>query len=63
MGHIVRALGLWRGYVLVISRSWIGRRVCVGWNVAHRNMFIVFARILYCFDFFEDAVQNHAGTG
>jgi cytochrome P450 len=34
----------------------IGRRVCVGWNIAHRNMFIVFSRLIYCFDFFEDAV-------
>jgi cytochrome P450 len=34
-----------------------GRRVCVGWNVAHRNMFIVFARVLYCFDFSEDPVH------
>lgn len=28
----------------------------MGWNIAHRNMFIVFARLLYCFDFFEDPV-------
>ena len=34
----------------------VGRRVCVGWNVAVRNMFIVFARVLYCFDFEEDPV-------
>jgi cytochrome P450 len=31
-----------------------GRRVCVGWNVGWRNMFIVFSRLLYCFDFIED---------
>jgi len=34
----------------------LGRRVCVGYNVAARNMFIVFSRLLYCFDFSEDPV-------
>jgi len=33
-----------------------GRRACVGYHVAARNMFIVFSRLLYCFDFFEDPV-------
>jgi hypothetical protein len=33
-----------------------GRRVCVGWNVGWKNMFIVFSRLLYCFDFIEDPV-------
>jgi cytochrome P450 len=33
-----------------------GRRVCVGYLVAARNMFIVFSRLLYCFDFFEEPV-------
>jgi len=31
-----------------------GRRVCVGWNVGWKNMFITFSRLLYCFDFIED---------
>ena len=31
-----------------------GRRICVGWNVGWKNMFIVFSRLLYCFDFGED---------
>ncbi|EXJ58361.1 hypothetical protein A1O7_05786 [Cladophialophora yegresii CBS 114405] len=30
-----------------------GRRVCPGWHVATRNMFIAFSRLLYCFDFQE----------
>jgi cytochrome P450 len=33
-----------------------GRRVCIGWNVGWKNMFIVFSRLLYCFDFIEDPV-------
>ncbi|OBT97320.1 hypothetical protein VE01_04690 [Pseudogymnoascus verrucosus] len=32
----------------------MGRRVCVGWHVGSRNMFISFSRLLYCFDFAED---------
>lgn len=35
----------------------LGRRVCVGYNVAVRNMFMVFSRLLYCFDFLEDPVS------
>src|SRR5271170_6911941 len=35
-----------------------GRRVCVGWNVGWKNMFIVFSRLLYCFDFIEDPVLS-----
>jgi cytochrome P450 len=35
-----------------------GRRVCVGWNVGWKNMFIVFSRLLYCFDFIEDSVPT-----
>jgi len=35
----------------------IGRRVCTGYAVAARNMFIVFSRLLYCFDFAEDPVS------
>ncbi|KAH7137038.1 cytochrome P450 [Dactylonectria estremocensis] len=31
----------------------MGRRVCVGWQVGMRNMFIAFSRLLYCFDFVE----------
>jgi len=31
-----------------------GRRVCPGWNVGYKNMFIVFSRLLYCFEFIED---------
>lgn len=34
----------------------VGRRVCVGWSVAMRNMFMVFSRLLYCFDFIQDPV-------
>ncbi|KAF2227547.1 cytochrome P450 [Elsinoe ampelina] len=30
-----------------------GRRACPGWYVGTRNMFIAFARILYCFDIKE----------
>ncbi|KAK7905290.1 hypothetical protein LTR67_000010 [Exophiala xenobiotica] len=30
-----------------------GRRVCPGWHLATRNMFIAFSRLLYCFDFVE----------
>ena len=33
-----------------------GRRLCVGWNVGWKNMFITFSRMLYCFDFVEDPV-------
>jgi len=33
-----------------------GRRVCISWNVAQRNMFITFSRLLYCFDFMENPV-------
>jgi len=33
-----------------------GRRICVGWNVGWKNMFITFSRLLYCFDFIEDPV-------
>jgi len=33
-----------------------GRRVCIGWNVGWKNMFIVFSRLLYCFEFIEDPV-------
>jgi cytochrome P450 len=33
-----------------------GRRVCVGWNIAMRNMWIVFSRLIYCFDFIQDPV-------
>jgi cytochrome P450 len=33
-----------------------GRRLCVGWNVGWKNMFITFSRMLYCFDFIEDPV-------
>ena len=29
-------------------------RLCPGWHVGVRNMFIVFARLLYCFDVIED---------
>jgi len=36
----------------------VGRRVCVGWSVAVRNMWMVFSRLLYCFDFIEDPVPN-----
>jgi hypothetical protein len=35
-----------------------GRRVCVGWNVGWKNMFITFSRMLYCFDFIEDPVMS-----
>jgi len=38
-----------------------GRRVCVGWNVGLKNMFIVFSRLLYCFDFIEDPVISFSG--
>ncbi|KAL6408626.1 putative cytochrome p450 protein [Ilyonectria robusta] len=31
----------------------MGRRVCVGWQVGMRNMFIAFSRLLYCYDFAE----------
>jgi len=48
--------GIWR------PRLPVGRRVCVGWNVAARNMFIVFARVLYCFDFEEDPVHLHSDS-
>jgi hypothetical protein len=34
----------------------VGRRVCVGWNVGLRNMYMVFSRLLYCFDFIQDSV-------
>jgi hypothetical protein len=37
----------------------MGRRVCVGWNVGYKNMFIVFSRLLYCLDFIEDPVVTH----
>jgi hypothetical protein len=33
-----------------------GRRLCVGWNVGWKNMFITFSRMLYCFDFVEEPV-------
>jgi cytochrome P450 len=33
-----------------------GRRICAGWNVGWKNMFITFSRLLYCFDFYEDPV-------
>jgi len=36
----------------------VGRRVCVGWNVGWKNMFITFSRMLYCFDFIEDPVPS-----
>jgi cytochrome P450 len=42
--------------LLVDHSNVLGRRVCVGWHVAARNMFFVFARLLYCFDFIEDPV-------
>lgn len=29
----------------------VGRRVCPGYPVAARNLFITIARLLYCFDF------------
>lgn len=34
-----------------------GRRVCAGYNVADTNLWILVARMLYCFDFAED--PNH----
>jgi cytochrome P450 len=36
----------------------IGRRVCVGYIIAARNMYMVFSRLLYCFDFAEDPVSQ-----
>jgi len=41
----------------VLEGQWgfgAGRRVCVGWHVGERNMFITFSRLVYCFDFIED---------
>ncbi|KAL1615103.1 hypothetical protein SLS56_011930 [Neofusicoccum ribis] len=32
----------------------LGRRVCPGYHVGARNMFVAFARILYCYRFEED---------
>lgn len=31
----------------------LGRRVCVGWQVGARNLFIALSRLLYCFQFAE----------
>lgn len=31
-----------------------GRRQCIGYNLAFTNQFIVFSRLLYCFDILED---------
>ncbi|KIW21520.1 hypothetical protein PV08_02100 [Exophiala spinifera] len=30
-----------------------GRRICPGWHLGTRNMFIAFSRLLYCFNFSE----------
>lgn len=35
----------------------LGRRVCVGYIIAARNMYMVFSRLLYCFDFAEVPVS------
>lgn len=35
----------------------LGRRVCVGYNVAVTNMFIALARLIYCFEF--EGVAGH----
>ncbi|RKK12166.1 hypothetical protein BFJ66_g10945 [Fusarium oxysporum f. sp. cepae] len=34
-----------------LGKPLLGRRVCVGYNVANTNLFIALARLLYCFDF------------
>lgn len=34
-----------------------GRRLCVGYNVAASNLFIVIARLIYCFDIEQDPSQ------
>jgi len=39
-----------RAFRLIIR---VGRRICPGWHLGTRNMFIVFARLLYCFRFEE----------
>jgi len=38
----------------ISSLTSTGRRQCVGYNLASSNQFIVFARLLYCFDVEED---------
>lgn len=35
-----------------------GRRVCAGYNVGETNVWVVAARLLYCFDFTENPVSN-----
>lgn len=35
----------------LIKTQPLGRRVCVGYNVAFSNMCIALARLLYCFDY------------
>ena len=36
-----------------LTCSFTGRRICPGWHLGTRNMFIAFSRLLYCFNFKE----------
>jgi len=38
----------------VASLTLSGRRICVGYSVGDDNLFIAIARLVYCFDVFED---------
>ena len=38
----------------IIKGLWVfggGRRVCVGYKLAQTQLFVAFARLLYCFDY------------
>lgn len=52
--YYLKTLCLLRGFG---SFSFIGRRQCVGYNLAATNQFIVFSRLLYCFDIQEDVAN------
>lgn len=36
-----------------------GRRACAGFRVAQNSMFLMFSRLIYCFDVAEDPVSHH----
>ena len=56
-GHL--GFGAGRGFsirnisYIELTRSFTGRRICPGWHLGTRNMFIAFSRLLYCFNFKE----------